>query len=122
MHNRAEHRLAAGVSYVPRRRGAQLGGCGQGDGHQGRMSAAGAHMIGKPILLSAIVALGLCVTEAAMAQSYPDKPIKLIVPFPPGGPTDFVARLVAQYLSANLGQVVIDNRPGAGGTIATRAV
>jgi tripartite-type tricarboxylate transporter receptor subunit TctC len=81
-------------------------------------------MIGKPILLSAIVALGLglAVTEAAMAQSYPDKPIKLIVPFPPGGPTDFVARLVAQHLSANLGQVVIDNRPGAGGTIATRAV
>ena len=44
------------------------------------------------------------------------------MPFPPGGPTDYVARLVAQHVSANLGQVVLDNRPGAGGTIASKAV
>ena len=44
------------------------------------------------------------------------------MPFPPGGPTDYVARLVAQHASASLGQVVIDNRAGAGGTIAAKAV
>jgi hypothetical protein len=42
---------------------------------------------------------------SAQAQSYPDKPIRLIVPFPPGGPTDFMARLIAQHVSANLGQI-----------------
>jgi tripartite-type tricarboxylate transporter receptor subunit TctC len=73
-------------------------------------------------LLSAIAAIGVAVADPASAQTYPDRPIKLIVPFPPGGPTDYVARLVAQYLSANFGQVVIDNRPGAGGTLATKAV
>jgi tripartite-type tricarboxylate transporter receptor subunit TctC len=56
------------------------------------------------------------------AQTYPDKPIRLVVPFPPGGPTDFMARLIGQYLSAHLGQIIIDNRPGAGGTIAAKAV
>jgi tripartite-type tricarboxylate transporter receptor subunit TctC len=79
-------------------------------------------MLGKRILLSAVVALGLPATGPATAQTYPDKPIKLVVPFPPGGPTDYVARLVAQHLSMNLGQVVIDNRPGAGGTIASKSV
>lgn len=54
--------------------------------------------------------------------AYPDKPIKLVVPFPAGGPTDGMARLVGQHLSQSLGQaVVIDNRGGAGGTIATEA-
>lgn len=54
--------------------------------------------------------------------AYPDKPIKLIVPFPAGGPTDGMARLVGQHLSQALGQpVIIDNRGGAGGTIATEA-
>ena len=74
--------------------------------------------------LSALMALGLALaaTLPAAAQSYPDRPIKLIVPFPPGGPTDYVARLVAQHVSASLGQVVIDNRAGAGGTIAAKAV
>jgi tripartite-type tricarboxylate transporter receptor subunit TctC len=81
-------------------------------------------MINKRIVLSTIAALALAVRVIgpAAAQSYPDKPIKLIVPFPPGGPTDYVARLVAQQVSVNLGQVVIDNRAGAGGTIASKAV
>jgi tripartite-type tricarboxylate transporter receptor subunit TctC len=79
-------------------------------------------MIGKPLLLTAVIALGLVANGAAGAQSYPERPIRLIVPFPPGGPTDYVARLIGQYLSTHLGQVVLDNRPGAGGTLASKAV
>ena len=56
-------------------------------------------------------------------QSYPAKPIRLMVPFPPGGSTDIVARIVAQKLSERLGQqMVIENRGGAGGTIGTAQV
>ena len=72
----------------------------------------------------AIMVIGLAAPalHPAAAQSYPDKPIKMIVPFPPGGPIDTMGRLMAQNLSAALGQqVVIDNRPGAGSTIGTRA-
>lgn len=66
--------------------------------------------------------LGLTILAAAApAEPYPSRPIKLIVPFPPGGPVDVMARFVAQRLSASLGQIVIDNRPGAGGTIGSRA-
>ena len=58
----------------------------------------------------------------ACAQGYPDRPLHLIVPFPPGGPTDIVGRLVAQKLSAGLGQpVVVENRAGAGGTVGSAA-
>jgi tripartite-type tricarboxylate transporter receptor subunit TctC len=75
------------------------------------------------IAQTALLAIGLALVGGqAPAQNFPDRPIKLIVPFPPGGPTDYVARIVGQHLSANLGQVVIDNRPGAGGTIATKSV
>ena len=60
---------------------------------------------------------GLC-AAAATAQPYPSQPVKLIVPYPPGGNTDMVARLYAQKLSERLGQpVVIDNRGGAAGTL-----
>jgi tripartite-type tricarboxylate transporter receptor subunit TctC len=66
-------------------------------------------------LLPAIA--GLC-AAAALAQPYPSQPIKLIVPYPPGGNTDIVARLYAQKLSERVGQpVVIDNRGGAAGTL-----
>jgi tripartite-type tricarboxylate transporter receptor subunit TctC len=79
-------------------------------------------MHGKRIVLAAIAILGIGLTDAA-AQSYPTRPIKLVVPFPAGGPPDTIARLVGERISARLGQsVVIDNRPGAGATIGTRAV
>ena len=59
----------------------------------------------------------------AFAQSYPSKPIRLILPFPPGAPSDLVGRLVGQKLSEQLGENVIpDNRPGAGGNLALAAV
>jgi tripartite-type tricarboxylate transporter receptor subunit TctC len=59
----------------------------------------------------------------AAAQPYPNKPIRLMVPFPPGGSTDIVARIVAQKVGAQLGQnLVIENRGGAGGTLGTAVV
>lgn len=59
----------------------------------------------------------------AWALDYPNKPVKLVVPYPPGGPTDIVARVVAQKLQEQMGQpVVIDNRPGAGANLGAEAV
>jgi tripartite-type tricarboxylate transporter receptor subunit TctC len=59
----------------------------------------------------------------AIAQGYPTKPVKIVVPYPPGGPTDIVARVVAQKLSEQTGQqFIVDNRAGAGGNIGAEAV
>jgi tripartite-type tricarboxylate transporter receptor subunit TctC len=62
-------------------------------------------------------------SRLAFSQSYPARPIRWVVPFPPGGATDVVARVVSQWLSERLGQpVVIENRGGAGGNIGVQAV
>ena len=74
--------------------------------------------------LTAFSAIGLLGATLAQAQKdYPSKPIKLIVGYAPGGPTDVIARLIGQDIGVTLGQaVVIENRTGANGTIATEAV
>ena len=60
---------------------------------------------------------------AAWGQAWPSKPIRMVVAFPPGGPTDIVSRVIAQRLSEQLGQqVIIDNKPGAGGNIAAELI
>lgn len=77
----------------------------------------------KPIA-HALVAVCLTLgTTLAFAGTFPDKPIRLVVPFPPGGTTDLLGRVLANRLSETLGQqVIVDNRPGAGGTIGSDVV
>lgn len=67
--------------------------------------------------------LSLCAAGQAAAQNYPTKAIRMVVPFPPGGGNDVIARVVAQKLTARLGQsVVVDNRAGANGIVGLTAV
>ena len=75
------------------------------------------------MILKKLLALLLAVASfAAIAQSYPVKPVRIIVPFAPGGGTDFIARFMAQRLSANMGQqFVVENRAGAGSCASIRS-
>src|ERR1700730_3658709 len=73
--------------------------------------------------LAAGVAMLPAVSRIARAQAYPQRPVRLIVPFASGGATDILARLIGQWLSERLGQpFVIEMRPGAGGNVGTEAV
>jgi tripartite-type tricarboxylate transporter receptor subunit TctC len=73
----------------------------------------------RPVLFLA----SLCFAAGAFAQAFPSKPIRILVPFPAGGTTDIVARLVGQRVSEQVGQpVLVENRAGAGGTIAAAEV
>jgi tripartite-type tricarboxylate transporter receptor subunit TctC len=73
-------------------------------------------------LIAALIGLLALSGQPAQSQSYPSEPIRIIVPFPPGGNVDVTARLVAPTMSQLLGQpVVIDNRTGAGGLVGTAA-
>jgi tripartite-type tricarboxylate transporter receptor subunit TctC len=72
------------------------------------------------LVLTAGVLIGFTVS-AAIAQDYPDRPVKIIVPTPPGGPVDVIARLTANSLQTSLGKAfVVENRPGAGNTIGSK--
>src|SRR5207247_4688467 len=67
--------------------------------------------------------LGLLFAGSAFAQDYPNRPVKIIVPYAPGGSTDIIGRIVAQRLTESLGQsFLVDNRPGATGNLALEAV
>jgi tripartite-type tricarboxylate transporter receptor subunit TctC len=74
------------------------------------------------LCIALVIGAGASLTGRAAAQPYPDRLIKIVVPFPPGGPIDITARLVAQRLGPILGQtVIIENRGGAGGALGTKA-
>ena len=74
-------------------------------------------------IVRACCALAALTASFACAQPYPDKPVRLIVPYPAGGPNDIIGRMVALKLSATLGQqIIVDNRAGAGGNIGTDLV
>ncbi len=77
----------------------------------------------KKVTKNSLVSLLLCgFMGAAAAQAYPNKIITIIVPFPPGGTTDVLARAVAQKLGPVLGQsVIVDNKPGAGATLTAKS-
>ncbi len=74
----------------------------------------------KTVVRVIAVSLIAALPWAVQAQSYPSKPVRFIVPFPPGGPTDIIGRMAADILAKNLGQqFIVDNRAGAGGNIGT---
>ncbi len=75
------------------------------------------------VRLIAVACAAFAFASAACAQSYPDQPVRIIVPFAPAGPTDVIARILADKLSANLGkQFYVVNQPGASGNTGTAMV
>lgn len=87
------------------------------------MSLAARPFLTRRVLCCLALALTGVASLPAWSQAYPTKPITLVVPFPPGGPTDLVARVLAQKMTEQMGQtIVIDNKPGANGNIAAGMV
>ena len=77
----------------------------------------------KPLGCALALAVTLGIPSVALSQAYPQRTIRLVVSFPPGGSTDFIARVLAQHMPAGLGQtMVVDNRGGAAGNIGTDIV
>ena len=75
------------------------------------------------LLALAMLGFGALATSPGAAQTFPNRPIRIVVPFPAGGPTDLLARLVSQRLSVGVGQgVIVENEPGAGGRTGSQAV
>src|SRR3954468_10269175 len=74
-------------------------------------------------LTALVAALALAVTAGVPAQTYPDKPVRLVVPFPAGSGTDIIGRILAQKMTEDFGQtVLVDNRPGASTIVGTDIV
>src|SRR5437868_7360714 len=87
------------------------------------MKAALASMFATVSMPAALAFAVACVSSGALAQAYPSKPVRIIVPFAPAGSTDITARVIAQKLTdAWHQQVIVDNRAGAGGNIGAEAV
>lgn len=77
----------------------------------------------RAVMTALALLAGLCTHAAGAAQGYPDKPIRMVIPYPPGGGTDVMGRTLAQQVSIQVGQpVVVENKPGANGGIATAMV
>src|SRR5262244_1553636 len=77
----------------------------------------------EPLFIAGLVATQMIAAVPAAAQTYPTRPVTIVVPFAAGGGNDILARLIAQHMGQALGQqFVIENRAGAGGTIGARAV
>src|SRR5258706_9273764 len=86
-----------------------------GEGNQIRQRQAGMNIALRAVFVGCTLALSFTATA-----QYPAKPVRVVVPFPAGGPTDIVGRTIGQKLNETLGQpVIIDNRAGAGGVTAT---
>src|SRR5262245_63508979 len=104
-----------------------MAGRRQGRRHQGGVNReGGSSVLSKRSFLTGVAAVGLNAIAAGptSAQAYPNRPVKIVIPFAPGGPTEFILRLVADRLTATQGQpFIIENRPGgAGGTIGAKSV